>query len=91
MQFTEPEKMAIVRNRILEKLVFELMKRQLKMIIKVEFKSDVLGNDVFWKGPGANIMNIKNLVARKLAEGVVVDGVTRSAGMWIVSEVKEKD
>ncbi len=31
-----------------------------------------------------------NIVARKLAEYVVKDGITRSNGMWLVYEVNDK-
>ncbi len=60
------------------------------MKLCVEVKNDILGNSVFWEGDSSNISNIMNIVARKLAEYVVKDGITRSNGMWLVYEVNDK-
>ncbi len=54
-------------------------------IIRVETKSDVLGNGVFWEGPTSRVSEIRNIPARKLAHLVAADGKSRSAGMWRVS------
>jgi len=55
------------------------------MIIKVEVKNEILGDDIFWQGDSTKISEIRNIVAKKLAEKVIKDGQTRKDGMWIVS------
>jgi hypothetical protein len=57
------------------------------MKIKVEVKSDILGDSVFWEGDGKDIADIRNIPARMLAELVITDGNTRKSGMWIVSAI----
>ena len=56
------------------------------MTIVVEYESDVLGSGVFWQGPEEQINEIHNIPARKTAELVVLDGLTRSCGMWTVRQ-----
>lgn len=58
-----------------------------KRIVRVEYKSDVLGNAVFWEGTEDKINEIRNIPARRLAELVLVDGLQRKGGMWTVSIV----
>lgn len=60
------------------------------MFIKVEVKNEILGDSVFWEGDEKDIQNIRNIPARKLAEEVIKDGITRKMGMWVVSENKEE-
>ena len=54
-------------------------------IIRVETKSDVLGDGVFWEGPTSRVMEIRNIPARRLALLVATDGKPRASGMWRVS------
>ena len=58
------------------------------MVIRVEVKCDILGDDIFWEGDAENIDEIRNIPARRLAYLVAEDGEPRSIGMWHVSEVK---
>ena len=53
--------------------------------IKVEVISNVLGTHVFWEGDASKIKEIRNIVARGLAEIVVKDKKNRKDGMWRVS------
>lgn len=59
------------------------------MKIKVEYKSEVLGDGVVWEGDSKNINQIINIPARQLAYRVAKDGVSRKVGMWIVTADKE--
>lgn len=52
--------------------------------VTVEVKNDILGNDVFWRGPEDQIAEIRNLVARMLARNVVATGKPGQTGMWHV-------
>jgi len=54
------------------------------MIIIVEVKNEILGNDEFWRGPAERIGEIRNIPARQLAELVAADGKPRKNGMWHV-------
>ena len=56
-------------------------------IIRVEIKSDVLGDSVFWKGPADRVSEIRNVPARRTAQLVSEDGKARACGMWRVSVV----
>ena len=42
------------------------------------------GGFEFWRGDETKIAEIRNIVARKLAEQVRKDGKTRTDGMWTV-------
>lgn len=55
------------------------------MQIKVEVKSDILGDSVFWEGPADRAQDICNIPARETAKLVAQDGVNRVCGMWHVS------
>ena len=59
------------------------------MRIKVEVKNDLIGDSIFWEGDSENIFEIKNSLARQLAQQVIIDGKTRRLGMWVVSEIKD--
>lgn len=61
------------------------------MIIKVEVKSNILGDSVFWEGYAEDIQHIRNVPARMLAALVVKDGTTRKSGMWVVSVSQKGD
>lgn len=52
--------------------------------IIVEFHSEVLGNGEFWRGPANKVAEIRNVVARELAQYVSLDGKARTVGMWTV-------
>jgi len=60
------------------------------MIIRVEVKNEILGDSVFWEGDSRDVLEIRNIVARTLAELVAMDGMPRNEGMWFVSEVKDE-
>lgn len=53
-------------------------------MIVIEYDSPVLGSGEFWRGDETKIVEIRNIVARKLAEQVCKDGAARTAGMWTV-------
>lgn len=55
------------------------------MQIKVEVKSEILGNGVFWEGHADRVQDICNIPARETAKLVAKDGVNRVCGMWHVS------
>ena len=61
------------------------------MKIKVEVKNKLLGDSVFWEGDSKDIIQIKNKVARRLAEVTTARGGKHKFGMWLVSEVKESE
>jgi hypothetical protein len=56
--------------------------------VTVSYKSEILGEGIFWKGPEKDIKQIRNIPARRMAELVVVDGKTRNSGMWQVEIAK---
>lgn len=58
------------------------------MVIVVEVKNDILGNDEFWRGPADRISEIRNIPARRLAELVCADGLPRKSGMWHVRKLE---
>jgi hypothetical protein len=60
------------------------------MKIKVEVKSTVLGDSIFWEGDVLNINEIRNNVAKDLAKMVAKDGNPRKEGMWHVSSTTVK-
>lgn len=53
--------------------------------IRVEYKSEVLGDGVFWEGPATAVAEIHNIPARQTAQMVAKDGKARVYGMWHVS------
>jgi hypothetical protein len=53
--------------------------------IRVEYKSEVLGDGVFWEGPATAVAEIHNIPARETAQMVAEDGKARAYGMWHVS------
>lgn len=57
-------------------------------MIIVEYKSDVVGTGVLWRGAESDISMIRNVVARDLAKQVVKDGKARTDGMWTVRKDK---
>ena len=61
------------------------------MKIRVEVKSDVLGDSIFWEGEASKIGVIRNICAKATAEKVVKDGRPRVCGMWHVSVVPETE
>lgn len=58
------------------------------MIIRVEVRSAILGDSVFWEGPATDIAAIRNVPARMTAARVVEDGVARTCGMWVVTALR---
>lgn len=54
------------------------------MRIIVTYKSEVLGQGIFWEGPSVRINEIRNIPARELAKEVIKDGQPRQVGMWSV-------
>ena len=54
-------------------------------VIVVRSSSEILGSDEFWRGPPDRVREIRNVVARRLAEHVAQDGHERKDGMWTVS------
>jgi len=58
------------------------------MQIRVEIKNEILGDSVFWEGDIKGICQIRNIVAKNLAEKVAQDGRARKSGMWRVKEIK---
>lgn len=59
------------------------------MKVKVEYKSDVLGKDIFWEGDPNDYMQIENYSVRRLVRLVARDEKTHKCGMWTASVVKE--
>lgn len=59
------------------------------MKIRVEYKSDILGANVFWEGSANNIEEIRNIPAKMQARHVARDQKTRTIGMWTVSAIQE--
>jgi homospermidine synthase len=57
-------------------------------LIRVSYSRQGLGSGVFWEGSPLNVREIRNIPARQMAERVVVDGVTRTGGMWKVERVE---
>ena len=57
--------------------------------IRVETKSDVLCDGVFWEGPADRVGEIRNIPSRQTAQLVAADGKPRACGMWRVSVVHE--
>jgi len=51
-------------------------------IIVVRYRSSVLGQGEFWRGPACRIEDIRNRTARTLARLTARDGQTRADGMW---------
>jgi hypothetical protein len=58
------------------------------MTIRVEVRSQVLGDCIFWEGHANQIDDIRSIPARSLAHRVCADGRTRSDGIWRVSVVE---
>ena len=57
--------------------------------VRISFKSDILGNDIFWEGfPYCEADTIKNIPAKQIAKATAHDGKSRQCGMWF-SEVIE--
>ena len=59
------------------------------MKIRVEIKSEIVGNSVFWEGDASDINKIRNFVAKDLAQIVVKDGISRHDGMWHVLAISD--
>ena len=59
--------------------------------VRISYKSNVLGNDIFWEGfPYHEANTIGNILARTIAEATSKDGKARQSGMWY-SEVTEEE
>ena len=56
-------------------------------LIRVEVVNEILGDSIFWEGLPENVMDIRNIIAKKLAKQVAKDGQSRSLGMWRVSAI----
>lgn len=57
----------------------------------VEVRSEVLGDQVFWRGAAGDAGLIRNVPARRLAYQVAKDGIPRRYGMWRVSAVRKEE
>jgi len=52
------------------------------MRCRLEVKSDVLGDSVFWEGEQSEIGLIRNIVGRWVADAVFRTGKPQCYGMW---------
>jgi hypothetical protein len=59
-------------------------------MIIVEYRSEILGNGEFWRGPEDRINEIRNIPARAAAAAVVADGKPKFIGMWSVRQEKDE-